>query len=71
MSPKPDGLAIRIDEDTAIVIDNQERCTVIGSRAVYVADGRSVPDTNMSEHAKGSTLCLFDDAARPQSAHQF
>jgi cyanophycinase len=60
VAENPGGLAIGIDEDTAVVVDNEEIFTVIGSGAVYVADGRSVTHTNMSEGTKGSTLCLFD-----------
>jgi cyanophycinase len=60
VAENPGGLAIGIDEDTAVVIENEEVFTVIGSGAVYVADGRTVTHTNMSEQTKGSTLCLFD-----------
>jgi cyanophycinase len=60
VAENPGGLAIGIDEDTAVVVDDEERLTVIGSGAVYVADGRTVTHTNMSEQMKGSTLCLFD-----------
>lgn len=60
VAENPGGVAIGIDEDTAVVVEDEERFSVIGSGAVYVADGRSVTHTNMSEQSKGSTLCLFD-----------
>ena len=60
VAENPGGLALGIDEDTAVVVDNESRFTVIGSGAVYVADGRTVTHTNMSEQMQGSTLCLFD-----------
>jgi cyanophycinase len=60
VAENPGGLAIGIDEDTAVVVDNESQFTVIGSGAVYVADGRTVTHTNMSEQMKGQTLCLFD-----------
>jgi cyanophycinase len=62
VAENPGGLAIGIDEDTAVVVENEAQFTVIGSGAVYVADGRTVTHTNMSEQMKGSTLCLFDVA---------
>ena len=60
VAENPGGLAIGIDEDTAVIVDNERHLRVIGSGAVYVADGRTVTHTNMSEQMKGSTLCLFD-----------
>ena len=60
VAENPGGLAIGIDEDTAVLVENEEQFTVLGSGAVYVADGRSVTHTNMSEQSQGSTLCLFD-----------
>ena len=60
VAENPGGLALGIDEDTAVIVENEAQLTVIGSGAVYVADGRSVTHTNMSEQMKGSTLCLFD-----------
>jgi cyanophycinase len=62
VAENPGGLAIGIDEDTAVIVEGDARFTVIGSGAVYVADGRTVTHTNMSEQMKGSTLCLFDVA---------
>lgn len=60
VAENPGGLALGIDEDTAVIVENEAQLTVIGSGAVYVADGRTVTHTNMSEQMKGSTLCLFD-----------
>ena len=60
VAENPGGLALGIDEDTAVIVDNEEELRVIGSGAVYVADGRTVTHTNMSEQTQGSTLCLFN-----------
>jgi cyanophycinase len=59
VAENPGGIALGIDEDTAVVLDDQD-FSVIGAGAVYVADGRTVTHTNMSEAATGKTLCLFD-----------
>jgi cyanophycinase len=62
VAENPGVLGIGIDEDTGIVIEPTGTFHVLGSGAVYVADGRRVTHTNMSEEARGHTLCLFDVA---------
>ena len=55
----PGVLGIGIDEDTAVIFeDNVLR--VIGSGAVYVADGQGVTYSNMSERTAEQTLRLYD-----------
>jgi cyanophycinase len=55
----PGVLGIGIDEDTAVVL-KENTLRVIGSGAVYVADGRGITYTNVSERTPNQTLCLFD-----------
>lgn len=60
VAENPSVLGIGIDEDTAVIVE-QERCfTVVGSGAVYVADGHTVSYTNVAQNASDRTLCLFD-----------
>jgi cyanophycinase len=57
LAENPSVLGVGIDEDTAIVVRGRE-FQVIGSGAVYVADGSSITYTNVSEQASENTLCL-------------
>lgn len=59
IAENPGVLGIGIDEDTAIVVDGTS-FNVIGSGAVYVADGSAISYTNATDAAPGRTLCLFD-----------
>jgi cyanophycinase len=55
----PGVLGIGIDEDTAILVrDNEFR--VLGNNAVYVIDGRYVTYTNISEAAAEKTMSMHD-----------
>ncbi len=55
----PGVLGIGIDEDTA-VIHQSDMLRIIGSGAVYVADGQGITYTNVSERSPDQTLSLFD-----------
>ncbi|WP_027483354.1 cyanophycinase [Deinococcus pimensis] len=58
----PRALGIGIDEDTAIVVrgaPGEQRFTVVGSGAVYVADGAGVTHSNIAEARRAETLTLF------------
>ena len=59
VAENPAVLGVGIDEDTAIIVDYQQ-FQVIGSGAVYVADGSSISYTNIAEREHESTLCLHD-----------
>lgn len=52
-------LGIGIDEDTAIIKHNN-KFSVIGRGAVYVADGGTVTHSNIAEGAPESILSIFD-----------
>ncbi|MCU1325258.1 MAG: hypothetical protein JWN34_628 [Bryobacterales bacterium] len=59
IAENPSVLGVGIDEDTALVLDGVE-ARVIGSGAVYVADGSCVTYSNISEVASERALCLLD-----------
>jgi cyanophycinase len=60
VAQNPRLLGLGIDEDTAIVIDQERTVTVLGSGAVYVADAREITYTNVAEEAPDRTLSIFD-----------
>ena len=62
IAENPGVLGVGIDEDTGIIVEPTGVMRVIGTGAVYVADGRGITHTNVSEKAKGHTLSLFDVA---------
>lgn len=69
VAENPGVLGVGIDEDTAVVLKDQQGFDVIGSGAVYVADGHGVTYTNVSERALQRTLCLFDVKLHVLSSH--
>jgi cyanophycinase len=62
IAENPGVLGVGIDEDTGVILEPDNRCHVIGTGAVYVADGSGVTHTNVSEQSRGHTLSLFDVA---------
>jgi cyanophycinase len=56
----PRNLGVGIDENTAIVLDNQNCFSVIGEGAVYVVDGTGLSDTNLAEGDRHEILSCFD-----------
>ena len=59
MCQNPEVLGVGIDEDTAIVI-NDDELTVIGSGAVYFVDGRNIEYTNVSEKRQDEVFSIFN-----------
>ncbi|WP_300350030.1 cyanophycinase [Clostridium sp.] len=55
----PEVLGIGIDEDTAIVINDNE-LTVIGSGSVYIVDGREITYSNISEKQQDEVFSIFN-----------
>lgn len=62
IAENPGVLGMGIDEDTGVIVEPDGRCHVLGTGAVYVADGQGVTHTNVSETSRGHTLSLFDVA---------
>ena len=59
VAQNPRMLGIGIDEDTAIVLKDNH-FTVIGSGAVYVADGGGITHSNIAEARTDESLSLYD-----------
>jgi cyanophycinase len=55
----PRVLGIGIDEDTAVVV-NDDRFEVIGSGAVYVVDGSGVTHSNIAEAKADAAVSIYD-----------
>lgn len=60
IAQNPGVLGIGIDEDTAIVVDNQGLLQVIGSGAVYIIDGGGISYSNVSEQYQDELLSMFN-----------
>lgn len=60
VAENPEILGIGIDEDTAIIVDSENKFRVKGSGAVYVIDGRNLSYSNVSEQYQNELLSLFD-----------
>jgi cyanophycinase len=56
----PRMLGIGIDEDTAIVVEDERRFSVIGAGAVYVVDGDGVTQSNIAEARGACALSMHD-----------
>ncbi len=60
VAQNPKNIGLGIDEDTAIVVDRNERFRVLGSGAVYVVDGTGVSYSSLSERRAEGVLSIFD-----------
>ncbi|SHK64773.1 cyanophycinase [Clostridium cavendishii DSM 21758] len=59
VAQNPEILGIGIDEDTAIVVNN-DILEVIGSGAVYIVDGSQISYSNVSEQYQDELLSMFN-----------
>lgn len=59
VAQNPRVVGVGIDEDTAIVL-RDGHFTVIGSGAVYVADGTGITHSNIAEARRNTPLSLYD-----------
>ncbi len=60
IAENPQSLGIGIDEDTAIIVSDNNEFTVMGSGAVYVIDGSNITYSNVSEQYPEEILSIFD-----------
>ncbi len=60
VAQNPRNLGIGIDEDTAIVVENGDQFTVLGSGAVYVVDGSTMTYSSLSERSAEGVLNIHD-----------
>ncbi|MDF2519609.1 MAG: cyanophycinase [Clostridia bacterium] len=58
VAQNPSILGIGIDEDTAIVVEGNEKFSVIGNGVVTVVDGRHIEYTNITEQYPDDPLAL-------------
>ncbi|MEA2572970.1 MAG: cyanophycinase [Chloroflexia bacterium] len=59
VAQNPANLGIGIDEDTAILVHDEEGFTVIGSGGVYVVDGRDIAYSSLSESRPEGKPSIF------------
>jgi cyanophycinase len=60
VAQNPRYLGIGIDEDTAIIMNEQESFRVIGRGAVYVIDAHEATESNVAEAAIDTALSIFN-----------
>jgi cyanophycinase len=60
VAQNPRNLGIGIDEDTAIVVSDSEQFRVVGSGAVYVADGSDISYSSLSEEQAEGIVSIYD-----------
>jgi len=60
IAENPEALGIGIDEDTAIKVSKDDNFEVIGSGAVYIIDGSTITQTNVSEQKPEEVLSIFN-----------
>lgn len=60
VAQNPKYLGLGIDEDTAIVMEENKCFSVIGAGAVYVIDAHEATESNISEAAQDTTLSIFN-----------
>lgn len=59
IAQNPQKLGIGIDEDTAIIVNDQNKFRVIGSGAVYILDGANCTENKISSHSIEDVISIF------------
>jgi cyanophycinase len=60
VSQNPANLGLGIDENTAIIVDQDKHFRVIGDGAVYVVDGTGMTYSSLSEDETDGILTIYD-----------
>jgi len=60
VAQNPRFLGVGLDENTAIVVEKENRVRVLGAGAAYIVDGREVTCTNMDDDNEDRTLSIFN-----------
>jgi len=60
VAQNPRLLGVGLDENTAIIVEQEKRFRVLGAGAAYVVDGRGVTCTNITEEEKDRTMSIFN-----------
>ena len=58
VSAHPGLLGVGIDEDTAAIIEDEAKITIVGTGAVTVVDGNELASTNVAEAEKGKPVAV-------------
>ena len=58
VAQNPNVIGMGIDEDTAILVDKSNQCSVIGSQTVTILDGRKIIHSNLSELSPFDPLAI-------------
>lgn len=58
IAQNPHILGIGIDEDTALIVNADAKCEVIGSQTITILDGKNVVHSNISESKRHDPLAL-------------
>lgn len=58
IAQNPHILGIGIDEDTALMVNTDSKCEVIGSQTITILDGKNVVHSNISESKRHDPLAL-------------
>ncbi|ABW19643.1 cyanophycinase [Alkaliphilus oremlandii] len=58
VAQNPNVIGLGIDEDTAIIVNDQKELKVIGSGVITVVDGREIDYTNISEQYPNDPLAI-------------
>jgi cyanophycinase len=60
VAQNPRLLGIGLDENTAIIVEQEKRFRVLGAGAAYVVDGREMTCTNLTEEDEDRTASIFN-----------
>lgn len=60
VAQNPRTLGLGIDEDTAIVVEGEQRFRVVGSGAVYVVNGQPITYTSLTDHDRAAIVHIHD-----------
>jgi cyanophycinase len=60
VAQNPRLLGVGLDENTAIIVQEERRFQVLGAGAAYVVDGRGVTCTNLTDEEKDRTISIFN-----------
>jgi cyanophycinase-like exopeptidase len=60
VAQNPRNIGVGIDEDTAIVVTGCSDFRVLGSGAVYVADGTGISYSSLSENQPEDVVSIYD-----------
>jgi cyanophycinase len=60
VSQNPKNLGLGIDENTAVIIEKEKHCSIMGSGAVYFVDGSGITYTSLTEKQPEGVTTIHD-----------